>query len=187
MTNTELIAALKQQTEEVLATAEQWRQMPEEQLQWKQSAEKWSALECIEHLNWFSDVYIPEIDKELLKGKKVANPDTHKFKSGWLGNKFANMLKPSDNMMKMKAPGYMQPKASKVNMQSLDKFIADQKKVLEQLESAKNYDMAKTKVRVSFTSLLKIRLGDTFRVIVYHNQRHIQQGMRSLAMHKATG
>ena len=38
----------------------------------------------------------------------------------------------------------------------------------------------KTKTAISISKLIKLRLGDTFRVLIYHNERHIKQAERAI-------
>ena len=38
----------------------------------------------------------------------------------------------------------------------------------------------KTRIPISINKWIKIKLGDTFRFVIYHNERHIQQAKRVL-------
>lgn len=67
----------------------------------KKSADSWCALECIKHLNSYSDFYLPEIKSRI---KSSSNQPEDLFKSGTLGNSFVNLLKPKENLYKMKSP-----------------------------------------------------------------------------------
>lgn len=40
---------------------------------------------------------------------------------------------------------------------------------------ARNKDLGKIKTSISISKWIKLKLGDTFRVIIYHNERHIVQ------------
>ncbi len=57
----------------------------------------------------------------------------------------------------------------------IDRFITQQKECLELIEKSKNVNLAKTKTAISITKLIKLRLGDTFRFITAHNERHLLQ------------
>jgi hypothetical protein len=52
--------------------------------------------------------------------------------------------------------------------------------MLELLEAARTVDLTRTKTGISITNLIKLRLGDTLRVVVYHNWRHIEQAQRAI-------
>ena len=41
-------------------------------------------------------------------------------------------------------------------------------------------DLNKIKTAISISKWIKLKLGDTFRVVVYHNERHIKQANKIL-------
>ena len=47
------------------------------------------------------------------------------------------------------------------------------------LNQAREVDLTKTKVPISLTRFIKLRLGDTFRFFVYHIERHILQAEKA--------
>jgi hypothetical protein len=73
----------------------------------------------------------------------------------------------------------MNPSNSKLTIKTLEKFINHQHKIIELLNHAKTVNLDKTKTSISFSKLIKIRLGDAFRVVIYHNQRHIKQAEKT--------
>ena len=54
-------------------------------------------------------------------------------------------------------------------------FIAGQDKLLQLLDRAKGKDLAKIHIPITLTKLIKLRLGDTFRFLIAHEQRHMIQ------------
>lgn len=172
-----LLKDLLESSQEYKAKAEQFKILPLETLNWKTSPENWSILECLEHLNRYSDFYIPEIEKQL---KASRYQPSEKFKSGWLGNYFANTMLPKEKLNKMKTFSSMNPIGSSLDKAVLAKFIAQQQDLIQLLKLASQADLSKTKTAISISKWIKLRLGDTFRVVVYHNQRHIVQAERVL-------
>ena len=57
----------------------------------------------------------------------------------------------------------------------IDRFINQQKEYLELIEKSKKINLTKTKTAISISKLIKLRLGDTFRFITAHNERHLLQ------------
>ena len=174
-----LIDNLIERTKEVINEAERFNQLSIDELNWKPDAEKWSVLECLEHLNRYGDFYIPEIRNRIQKANKVS--DDHVFKSGWLGNYFANSMLPKEQLNKMKTFKSMNPSGSQLDISTLQKFIRQQKQILDLLSQARAIDLNKTKTSISISNWIKLRLGDTFRVVIYHNQRHMVQANKVLA------
>lgn len=169
----DLIAVSRKNIEQV----EKLKQLGYEQLNKKSSTKSWSALECIEHLNLYGDFYTPEIEKRLLQ-TSYKSPTPY-FKSGLLGNYFAKSMIPGENMTKMKTFKDKNPNGSNLDLGVLDKFILHQAKLIDQLEKARQVDLNKTKTSITISKWIKLKLGDTFRVVIYHNQRHILQAERA--------
>ena len=168
-----LIADLIKRTKDHLHQAETFLQQPIDTLNWKENAEKWSILECFEHLNRYGDFYIPEITKRIQAAPK--NTATDVFKSGLLGNYFAESMLPKEKLNKMKTFKSMNPAGSTLDKAVIEKFIQQQKQLLNLLEQAQKVNLSKTKTSISISKLIKLKLGDTFRVVIYHNYRHLVQ------------
>ncbi|MEX2590436.1 MAG: DinB family protein [Chitinophagales bacterium] len=174
-----LIDDLMARSEKSLERAEALKKQDYKMLNRKASSESWSALECIEHLNLYGDFYLPEISKRIEQSKYTATKGEY-FKSGLLGNYFANMMLPGEKMKKMKTFKDKNPAGSLLQTDTIDRFIQQQKELLKLLENARQINLNKTKTAISITSLLKLKLGDTFRVVIYHNQRHLMQAERAV-------
>ena len=173
-----LIENLIVRTKEVLYQAEAFKQLPTDKLLSRPGPKSWNALECLEHLNYYGDFYIPEISKRLQNAP--SKPSDDRFKSGLLGNYFAKGMLPKEQLNKMKTFKSMNPDGEKLDKSVVDRFIAQQKKILQLLQTARAVDLTKTKTSISISKLIKLRLGDTFRVVIYHNQRHIVQAKKAL-------
>ncbi len=178
ITNTALIEDLIARTKENLNQAERFNHLSVEVLNWKENAEKWSILECLEHLNRYGDFYLPEIDRQIKKDKRLA--DKQLFRSGWLGNYFAESMLPKEKLNTMKTFKSMNPAGSNLNKTVLSNFIQQQKTMLDLLDRARPINLTKTKTGITISKLIRLRLGDTFRVVIYHNERHMLQAFKVL-------
>ena len=175
----ELLDQLRQRTEDNLAIAESFQKLSLEVLQRKSTPKSWNALECLAHLNHFSKYYLPEIRKKITGSKYPAQA---RFTSSRLGNYFAKGMKPGEKMRAIKTLPSGDPLKFKspVTPGALNDFIRDQKELLALLDGAAEVDLTKTKTGISITQLIKLRLGDTLRVVVYHNWRHLEQALRAI-------
>ena len=167
-----LINELSELTQNNKKAVENFKKLTDIQLNFKPAPDSWSILECIEHLNRYGNFYLPEISKSL---EKSTYKKSEIFKSGFLGNYFAKSMLPKEKLNKMKTFKSMNPNNSDLNRSVLDTFINQQETTLQLLKKAKHTNLTKIKTGISITKWLKIRLGDTFRVLIYHNVRHIQQ------------
>lgn len=176
----DLIKELIELTQKNIYEIQVFKELPIEKLNQKLNAKSWSALECIEHLNRYGDFYIPEIKNQI---EKSTHKKSETFKSGILGNYFAQSMFPKEKLNKMKTFKSMNPLNSSLNKSVLDKFIYQQKQILELLEKSKNTNLTRTKTSISIAKWMKLRLGDTFRVVIYHNLRHIEQAKNTIKCH----
>lgn len=176
--NNTLINELLAITDACTASATSFKPLPLDILNFKEAPEKWSILECLEHLNRYGDFYLPELEKAV-SSKKVSG-DSLIFKSGVLGNYFANLMKVKNGkIIKMRTPGDKNPAGSSLSPVTIERFIKQQEKLKSLLEQARNVDLTRTKVPVSLTKFLKLRVGDTFRFFIYHIERHILQAEKA--------
>ncbi|MDW7695846.1 DinB family protein [Flammeovirgaceae bacterium SG7u.111] len=174
-----LIEDLIKRTMQNLNKAEQLCQLSVEKLNWKSNPKKWNALECIEHLNIYGAYYLPEISLQIAQTPHKT-PEAY-FKSRWLGNYFANMLSAKENVKKMKTLKENDPIGSKLDKTVIEQFIDQQKRLLDLLGRARKVSLNKTITGMSITKYLTLKLGDTFRIVIYHNQRHIAQAFQMLS------
>lgn len=175
----ELLESLIELTRSNLSTAQAFKQESPDLLNYKQSDKSWSVLECIEHLNLYGNFYIPEITERI---KHAKSTNSEHFKSNWLGKCFSKSVSYKENLNKMKTFKSMNPLGSNLDVKTLDTFIQQQQQIIELLDVSRTVDLDKTKTAISISKLVKIKLGDTFRVLIYHNERHIEQAKRTLKM-----
>ena len=177
-----LITDLTQRTEAIILEAEALHQLSPGILNWKTDAESWSILECIEHLNRYGDFYLPEIDRRLSKAREAVPGAI--FRSGVLGNYFAESMLPRQQLKKMNTFRSMNPAGSSLDRSTLVKFQQQQHRMIELLRQARRVDLTRTKTSISISKWVRLRLGDTLRVVVYHNQRHLVQAQEVLRQHQ---
>ena len=167
-----LILELIETTRQNLNFAELLKLKKDPELNWKENINSWSILECLKHLNLYGDFYIPEIDKTMVNSKHKCEIE---FASGFLGNYFAESMLPKQKLNKMKTFKDKNPLNSKLDRKVIDEFIAQQMKIIDLLNEAKNVSLNQNKVNITLTKWIKLKLGDIFRIVINHNFRHIKQ------------
>ncbi|MGL6127923.1 DinB family protein [Chryseobacterium artocarpi] len=176
-----LLNELKDKTGNHLQYAETLLLKPENELNFRISTDSWSVLECLEHLNRYGDFYIPEVTQRISSSKTSFKPE---FNPGVLGNYFAKSMLPKEKLNKMKTLKTMNPIHSQLNKEVVEKFILQQKQWLELLEKGREIDLGKTKTSISISKLITLKLGDIFRFVIYHNERHIVQAKNVFILKK---
>lgn len=180
----DLIAALKEDVQHIIEAAEHIKTADKNKLVYQLDKEKWSIVQILEHMNAYGRYYLPAIAKALEEDK---SPRNAWFESGFWGNYFTKSMKPSNvheikNKMKaMKA--YCFPNSLNIE-QVTNEFIQQQHILFGLLDKAKDKNLNAVRIPITVTNLIKLKLGDIFRFLVAHEQRHMIQARNTL---KAVG
>lgn len=171
----DVLAELTGRTQEHLATAQAYRALDDETLLLRPRPQSWHTLDCLAHLNHYGDFYLPEFRKQIAQSR--FRQDTGTFTPGILGNYFAQSMKPAPGGKKFTSPRAANPAnfAAAPEREVITTFIHQQEALLDILQQAAAVNLTKTRTATSISPLLRLRLGDTLRVIVYHNWRHLEQ------------
>lgn len=167
-----LIQSLLEQTQLSLIHAEKLKKNDIKTLVWKENEKSWNILECLEHLNLYSDFYLPKIEKKIKKSTTIANLE---FESGILGKYFAKSMLPKEKLNKMKTFKDKNPSSLNLNKEIIDKYINQQIKLLDLLNQSRHVSLNKIKIQTSISNLIKLKLGDVFQFIINHTIRHLKQ------------
>jgi hypothetical protein len=79
--------------------------------------------------------------------------------------------------MKMKSPANATPPSAKQlnGPDQLEKYLTHQQQLLQLLQSAHRVDLGRNRAAISLSPWIKLKLGDTFRFVIAHQQRHFQK------------
>jgi hypothetical protein len=171
----ELLEKLKADTRQIILQSNLLLQNDPALLVQQPQPGKWSIAQIIEHLNVYGRYYLPEIRKAL--AKKTYAP-AENYSGGWFGNYFTKMMQPSSETEvrnKMKAMKNYSPAPDLDSKAVLDEFIAQQHDLLQLLDLAAKNNISRIRIPVSIAKFIKLKLGDTFRFVIAHHQRHFVQ------------
>lgn len=141
-------------------------------LTWKDDPNSWNILECLEHLNLYGAFYLPQIEREI---KNSTSQSEAEFNPGFMGNYFAQSMLPKEKMVKMKTFKSKNPIHTTLDKNVLDTFLAQQLHLIDLLNQSRTVSLNHVKIATTLSSLLKLKLGDTFRFLINHNSRHLHQ------------
>ena len=151
-----------------------------EQLNWKPSAERWSVAQCFDHLLVSNQGYLPIIESVRNGTKKTRFVERLPVLPGLAGKLLIKSLDPVTGR-KLKAPKNFEPAQSNIRPGVIDDFVAQQDQVIEGMKSTSHLDLEKIKITSPALSFVAYSLMDAYRVIVVHEQRHLQQAKRVTA------
>lgn len=177
-----LLDGLYAQTETNITKAiTQWQQMPTEFFTAQPGPGRWSAVQCLEHLNSYGRYYLPAMEKAISKADQQLYYTY--FKSGLLGNYFYKLMLPDlsgNPKKKMGSPKDHRPAEQLNTVQVLSEFISQLEKLEQLISLSQKRDLNKIKVPISIAPFIKLKLGDTLLFYTAHIQRHILQAERAM-------
>ena len=141
---------------------------------------KWSVIQVLEHLNSYGRYYLLAIERSMNKNTETVEY----FKPGWIGDYFTKLMKPGENGQisnKMKSPKDHRPTKYPDAFPVLNTFLEQQQYLLDMLELAKSKNIGAIRTPISISRFIKLKLGDTFRFFIAHEQRHFVQINNALA------
>lgn len=149
------------------------------QLNWKPATERWSIAQCFDHLINSNRGYLPIIDSVRRGTKKTTFWERLPVLPGLAGKLLIRSLDPA-SVRQIKAPKKFQPAQSEISANIIDDFVAHQKTVIEGMKSTSHLDLEKIVITSPAVSapIVTYSLMDAYRIIVIHEQRHLQQAKR---------
>lgn len=173
----DLLNTLMQENQQVILDSQHFKLLSDESLSTKLHPKKWSIIECLEHLNMANGYYLEELQKTF---QQTLPTHKEKFSSGIIGNMMVNNMKPIQRNNEIKIPMKMPTFATFMpknieNKQVLSIFFKHQEELISYIEKSKEVDIEAIRIRSAIGNILRFRLGDCYRFLVAHNQRHIQQ------------
>lgn len=172
----ELLQSLQDDIKKLMAGTVMLKQLPAGTLNASPAPGKWSAIQVIEHLNSYNRYYLSTIADSLQHAHKYHLNTV--FKPGWFGNYFTKMMQPNAQgkiANKMNAPKDHRPSPVLDAEKVFAEFEREQQKLLNYLQQAAKADIGKLRVPISISKWIKLKLGDTFRFLIAHQQRHFIQ------------
>jgi hypothetical protein len=172
MTQIEFIKQLEEDVQMMISEiSKEFTSLTDADLNFKESNNRWSVLECLEHLCRYNRFYNTEIKNALGKARKVPGAP---LKSSWLGSKSIAMMHP-DNTKRQKTVSHMNPVNSVLNRSLLDEFLKHQDELLSLLHQCRLVNLNTGRVRIEFFRLLTFPIHEALQFLVVHQQRHMKQ------------
>lgn len=144
----------------------------------RQYENKWSAAECIEHLNNAGQIYLSNIPKKAKRSAVLIDEET-KVKAGLFAKMFISASGPKVKV-KIKSPKSMMCERSEYDKDIIDDFFALQDEYLKILISVDADELKKIKVPWPTFELKKLTLGEVMMITIAHELRHINQAERAI-------
>lgn len=145
---------------------------------------RWSAIQCLEHLNTYSRFYLPALDKAITVAEKHNSRPAPLFRSSRIGAWFTRLMEPgADGQLRsrMKSPKGHLPSVQPEVAPVLLEFMQQQEQMENLLLRAGKVNIRQIKVRTSLSRFIKLSAGDTFGFLTAHTRRHILQAETAIS------
>ena len=180
----ELINQLQADVKQIIAAANHLETADPVKLNYCPEEGSWSVAQVLEHLNAYNRYYLPVIEKSMIH---ISKDTSAWFIPGFWGNYFTKMMMPKnvyEIKNKMKASRNYAPSKG-VNVEAVFReFLQHQNKLSQLLDVARRRNLNTIHIPISISKLIRLKLGDTFRFLIAHEQRHMIQARNAI---KAVG
>ena len=146
-----------------------------DQLNTQEAEGKWSILQCLKHLSIANEIYVENLKKAHLKYPK--EPEEY-YNSHWKGDYFTKMISPKENgavKNNMKTMKSMDPQKALNPQETIEEFFKTHQELIVLMKKSEQYSLNRVKIPTALGSLVKFRIGDAFRFLLGHLDRHVIQ------------
>lgn len=137
---------------------------------------KWHMLQCIEHMSRATEVYVNNVADKLSSG--TLPTASQQYKGHWKGRMFAKMNAPKEGdviPMKVKTFKRMEPPHELDSQMVITRFHNIHEELIAVVNKSRSVNIDKVKVATALGPMVKLRVGDAYRFILAHTQRHLVQ------------
>ncbi|MBK8557557.1 MAG: DinB family protein [Lewinellaceae bacterium] len=181
MTQNELLSQLETETRASLQVLRQhFSQLEEARLQFRQTPEGWTALECFAHLNAYFHTYLPRVEHALHKARArqwhtidmVAHNPAGRVLIRRAGHQVTKRFKSSKAFNFSHQP---------FGPEEVKMLIIQCERLLRHIEAARGININKPRIRKYKSWFRRYDLGSVLTWLSGHTRRHIAQAERALA------
>ena len=148
-----------------------------QQLNWKQDEKSWSIAQCLDHIIISDQQYFNGIKKAIELTTTGQLIEKKPYRPSLFGRWFAHMMKPR-SFFKFKTFPIFQPSARTEGKKILEDFIRHEQELLILIKKCDGWDVNPVKLRSPVNSFFKFSLGESFAILVNHQERHLEQARR---------
>jgi hypothetical protein len=147
------------------------------QLNWQPTPERWSVAQCLDHLVTTNATYFPDFDAVLAGRYTPTLWQRMPWIPGFFGRLVLKAVHP-DSAKAYKAPAVFRPAASAVDPTIVTRFVDQQARLIDAMTRSAGLDLDCIVITSAVSDLVVYSLFDAFRIVVAHEERHVNQAIR---------
>ena len=150
-----------------------------------QSHSRWSAGQCLEHLNILGGYYLPSIAKRIARAQAHGSQPTATVKQGFFGGRFVNAMRAPVSEKAYVTHQRYAPTGTRLSRTVAEVFSRQIDELLRLVLQARQVNANAVLIPNAVFPPLRLRLADQLEFLVVHFQRHVRQAEAVLAGHAA--
>jgi len=147
------------------------------QLNWKPDPSRWSVAQCLEHLVTADRLMTEAASRALDPASPRTIWQRLPFLPALLGTMMVRSQAPGGTR-KFVAPSTSRPATSDISPDVLDRFVAQHRVTVEQVQRLDAARAERTIMTSPFVGVITYSVLDGWRLMVAHDHRHIEQAQR---------
>jgi len=160
---------------------QRFRPLSAEELNRRPSPSRWSAGQCLEHLNIVGGYYLPSIAARIAKAQASGSKPAPFVKQGYIGRRFIEAMRTPASVKTYNSPQRYAPTGTRLPRTVAEVFSRQIDELLRLVLLARQVNANAIRIPNAIFPLLLFRLTDQLEFMVVHIQRHIAQAEAVLA------
>jgi hypothetical protein len=154
--------------------------LPEDLLRRRPAPDRWSVVECLEHLNVTGAQLLPVLDRGIERARRKHWYAMGPSRYGWLETWFVSLAGRTEGppRRRLRTPRLYAPGSEPVPSRVLPAFLELQSQLRNRARSAAGLDLARGRLRSPVTPLVRLSLGQWLALTAGHQERHLAQARR---------
>lgn len=149
-------------------------------------SERWSAAECVEHLNLTSKAYLPLLRDAIARARERGGAPRKRYRRDPLGWFLSAMIGPRRQLGKFRMPRVKTtprfvPKAGRSRSEILSDFVRLQAELAALILAGDGLQLDRVNIVSPFGGRLKYSAYSALVIVARHQHRHIQQAEEAAA------
>ena len=159
---------------------QRFRPLSAEELNRRPSPSRWSAGQCLEHLNIVGGYYLPRIAARIARAQARGSKPAAVAKHGYLGRRFIEAMRTPASVKTYESPQRYAPTGTRLPRTVTEVFSRQLDELLRLVLLARQVNANTVRIPNALFPLILLRLTDQLEFLVVHIQRHVAQAEAAL-------
>lgn len=154
---------------------QRFRPLSAEALNRRPSPSRWSAGQCLEHLNIVGGYYLPTIAARIRQAQAQGAKPAPTAEQGYIGRRFIEAMRTPASTKSYTSPQRYAPTGTRLPRTVTEVFSRQLDELLRLVLLARQINANAVRIPNPIFPLLRLRLTDQLELLVVHMQRHVAQ------------